>query len=59
MSFSEPSEGKVQFTAQKSGLLLIERDIVDKINSVPGIVLATLHSEIPVKKGDKLAGVNM
>ncbi|MBI5574069.1 MAG: molybdopterin-binding protein [Elusimicrobia bacterium] len=54
-----PSEGKVNFLAKRDGLLVVEKEIVKKINGVNDIVFATLHSFTPVKKGAKIAGIRI
>ena len=56
---TEPREGKINFIASRAGLLVVEKKAVDKINSVPDVVLATRHSFIPVKKGETLAGMRI
>ncbi len=54
-----PREGKVNFIASSDGLLVVEREAVDRINRVPDVVLATRHSFVPVKKGETLAGMRI
>lgn len=56
---SEPTEGKVNFIAAKSGLLKINLEILEKINAVEMVVLATLHNNTPVKEGQILAGTRV
>lgn len=56
---SGPSEGKVLFSSQADGLVKINKDIVKQINSIGDIVLTTIHSHVPVKKDDKIAGIRV
>lgn len=50
-------EGKIELIAQENGLFTVAKDRLDAINALGDIIIATRHSGIPVKKGDKLAGV--
>ena len=54
-----PSEGKLTFSAACDGLLTVQRRTVDDINRIKNIVFTTRHSQIPVKKGDVLAGIRI
>jgi len=54
-----PSEGKISFIAAKSGLLLVERKSVDRINRIKDVVLSTRHSFVPVKSGEIIAGIRI
>ncbi|KUO77851.1 MAG: molybdenum cofactor biosynthesis protein MoaB [Desulfosporosinus sp. BRH_c37] len=55
----EPKEGKVTLTAAHDGILYVSADGVLALNNLEYIILATLHSHIPVKKGDKIAGTRV
>ncbi len=52
-----PSEGKIVFSAGLSGMVFIKADAVDKINEIGDIALTTIHSSLPVRSGDEIAGI--
>jgi len=54
-----PSEGKISFFAGKSGLFLVDRETVDRINAVQDVALSTRHSFVPVKRGEIIAGIRI
>lgn len=54
-----PLEGKVQFIANCDGFLIVNKTAVDKINAIKHMVFTTMHSNIPVKKNDKIAGIRI
>ena len=56
---SDVKEGKIELIADVDGLLKIDVERLKKINSLPEIMIATRHSNFPVKKGDKLAGTRV
>jgi hypothetical protein len=56
---SGPSEGKILFSSEVDGLVRVNKEIVNNINSVDDIVLTTIHSNIPVKKDERLAGMRI
>ncbi|MCE5219895.1 MAG: molybdopterin-binding protein [Clostridium sp.] len=59
MSGSEVKEGKIELIADVDGLLQIDVDRLNKINSLGEMMIATRHNNFPVKKGDKLAGTRI
>ncbi len=59
LSWSAPSEGKSDITADISGVLNIDIASLLKINSLGDICLATRKSTIPVKKGQKVAATRI
>ena len=59
MSFSAPSEGKIEIYANIDGLLKINREALKAVNSLGEMMIATIHGDFPVKKGDKLAGTRI
>ncbi len=59
ISISSPKEGKVGFTAIIQGLLKINVQGLEKLNAVPDIILATLHTGQRVDKGQELAGTRV
>lgn len=52
-------EGKIEVIAQQDGLLLIDTNRLQKLNSLGQMMIATRHGHLPVKKGDKLAGTRI
>ncbi len=52
----QPKEGKLQLRAAFDGLLKINIDTLIAFNMVPDVMCASIHTNTPVKKGDKLAG---
>ena len=59
LTLDSPKEGKVTFTAAQDGLLYVSEEGVLALNSIENVVLATLHTHRPVKKGDKIAGTRV
>ena len=51
----EPREGKIELIADCDGLLKIDRRALLAVNSTPQMMIATIHGDLPVKKGAKLA----
>ncbi len=56
---SEVKEGKIEVIADCDGLLKIEREILQGINSLGEMMIASRHGDFPVKKGDKIAGTRI
>lgn len=54
-----PSEGRVDLLAECAGLLKVNSEAVFKINSIPDVVVATLHNNSPVKAGEVVAGAKV
>lgn len=54
-----PKEGKIEIIAACDGLLKIDRGKLDAVNSLGEMMIATVHGDFPVKKGDKLAGTRI
>ena len=59
MSASQPSEGKIEISASIDGLLKINSEKLLAVNSLGQIMIATIHGNTAVKKGDKLAGTRI
>ena len=55
----EPKEGKINITAACDGLLYAWKEGILALNTLDGVILATLHNHYPVKKGDKVAGTRV
>ena len=59
MKASEPSEGKIELTAETDGLLLIDLERLRAVNALGDMMIATRASGFMVKKGDKLCGTRV
>jgi molybdenum cofactor synthesis domain-containing protein len=59
LALNEPKEGKITLTAAHDGLLYSSEEGILALNTLEGVVLATLHNHYPVKKGDKVAGTRV
>jgi len=57
--FTEPSEGKVSLLAKYNGLLKVNYTALEKINTIEESMIATLHTDIVVKKGSVVAGTRI
>lgn len=57
--FSDIKEGKIDFIAAEDGLLKVDKEALLELNSLEEIILATLHNNTPVKKGQKVAGTRV
>ncbi len=56
---SEVKEGKIELIADIDGVLKIETEKMNAINSLGEIMIASRHGNFPVKKGDKLCGTRV
>jgi hypothetical protein len=56
---SAVKEGKIELTAETDGLFKADVPRLCRINSLGEMMIATRHSNFPVKKGDKLAGMRI
>lgn len=52
-------EGKIELFAQIDGLLKIDTDLLDQINHLGEMMIASRHPNTPVKTGDKLCGTRV
>ena len=48
---TEPKEGKIELIADCDGLLKINREALLAVNRTPQMMIATIHGDLPVKKG--------
>ena len=51
-----PREGKVNFKPDYRGLLKIDRDLLDDINDIEDISIATIHGNRTIEEGELIAG---
>ena len=56
LSFTDPTEGRVNLVAKISGLLKVDADLLYRLNSLGDLMMATLPSNRYVKKGEVVAG---
>ncbi|MCE5333169.1 MAG: FmdE family protein [Desulfobacteraceae bacterium] len=55
--FSEPPrEGKINFIADRTGLLVVDEDGLEEFNMIPGVMCASRKSYTPVNGGRPFAG---
>lgn len=52
-------EGKIELVADCDGLYRIDVDRLDAVNEIDEIMIASRHTNFPVKKGDKLLGTRV
>lgn len=55
----EVKEGKIELSADADGVFLLDRERLDRINSIDEIMIAACKGNTAVKKGDKLAGTRV
>jgi hypothetical protein len=56
IELGEPKEGKVNLTAAQAGLLKVDSEMLEQINSLGEVMAATLHTNRTVEKGTLVAG---
>lgn len=59
LTFGTVKEGKIDFFAEKDGLVSIDVEELLKANSIGEIIISTIHNNTPVKKGEKIAGTRI
>ena len=59
MAASEPKEGKIELTAEVDGIFQVDEDRFDEVNELDDVTIATLPQNMPVKAGQKLAGMRV
>ena len=57
--YTEPAEGKVLLFADKRGLFRVNRPLLQKINEIGDITIATLPDHYPVEAGARLASMRI
>ncbi len=57
--YTEPSEGKVLLIADQGGMFRVNTQLLEKINSIGDITIATLPDHYPVQPGDRLASMRI
>lgn len=56
---SEIKEGKIEFYSKVDGLLKIDKEKLFELNMLEQMSFATLPQNIPIKKGEKIAGARV
>lgn len=56
---TDPAEGKIELIADTDGLLKIDRERLYELVAQDEIMFATIHDNIVVRKGEKLAGTRI
>ena len=59
LSLSPPSEGKVNLRANRQGLLKVNTYLLEQVNDLPDVMLATIHSNQVVSPGQDVAGTRI
>jgi molybdenum cofactor synthesis domain-containing protein len=59
ISTGKVSEGKITFTSSCDGLLKINKEKLNEVNSIDKIAISTIRNNTPVKKGDQLAATRV
>ena len=59
MARSEVKEGKIEITATCDGLFRVDTARMTAVNMIEELMIATRHSNTPVKAGDKLCGTRV
>lgn len=59
MISSEVREGKIELTAETDGLFTIDVERLNAINEIDQVMIASRHTNTPVKAGEKLLGTRV
>ncbi len=59
MNRSEAKEGKINISANCHGLLKINKEALKLVNSYGQMMIASIHGNFPVVKGEKIAGTRI
>ncbi len=59
VAYGEPKEGRINLKAARKGLFSINLELLDRVNSIPYVTLATTHTLQAVEKGAALAGTRV
>ncbi len=55
----EIKEGKVDFFADRDGVLKVDKDELFKLNTLGEIIVSTLHNKTPIRKGEKIGATRV
>ncbi len=56
---TDPSEGKILLMARERGMLRVNRQLLERINSIEDITISSLPDHYPVEKGARLASMRI
>jgi molybdenum cofactor synthesis domain-containing protein len=59
VAYGEPKEGRINFRAAHQGLFRINLELLNQVNGIPHVTLATAHSLQAVEQGRMLAGTRV
>lgn len=59
LRLSSPCEGRINFIAETTGILDVNVEALRRLNSVPDVVFATLHTHRPVTAGQAVGGTRI
>lgn len=59
MRATQPKEGKIEILADTDGLLKINSEGLRAVNAMGEMMIATVHGNFPVRKGDKIAATRI
>ena len=59
LKWTEPSEGKSSIVSQRNGLLKVNISGLTRINKLGNVIVSTLKTNFPCKKGQKVAGTRI
>lgn len=59
MRATQPKEGKIEILADTDGLLKINSERLRAVNAMGEMMIATVHGNFPVKKGEKIAATRI
>lgn len=59
MSHTDVKEGKIEIIAEEDGFFRVDVERLDRINELEDIMIATRMGNLPVRKGDRLAGMRV
>ncbi|HHX88039.1 MAG TPA: molybdopterin-binding protein [Firmicutes bacterium] len=54
-----PSEGRLNLVSLQRGLLKVDIEQVKALNSIPDVIVSTIHTNSPVDAGEKVAGIKV
>lgn len=57
--YGTPKEGRINFSAAHSGLFSLNLELLERLNSIPHITIATVHTLQGVAKGRNIAGTRV
>ena len=59
MEPTAPKEGKIELKAAVDGLFRVDAERLEAVNNLDELMIATRHTNVPVRAGDKLAGMRV